>query len=208
MKYTGKSLTVNVTELFTADLGVLWGLECCRPGWASQGSLFRGLWGWVFHMNWFFGGLCNWGYWNGRFNNLRFCIGRLISWGHFNGRFWFFRGVHRLTGFWRCCVQYRMGASSHQDYLFFIILGFSGHSVMSHSWGNQVCLHNGVGVKAWLYLPMTWSHQGPIYSLAGSISMGWSNCINNSCRSWHLLNFVQGGIPSILYLVSASRMTV
>ena len=29
MKYTGKSLTVNVTELFTADLGALWGLECC-----------------------------------------------------------------------------------------------------------------------------------------------------------------------------------
>ena len=29
MKYTGKSLTVNVTELFIFDLGALWGLECC-----------------------------------------------------------------------------------------------------------------------------------------------------------------------------------
>ena len=29
MKYTGKCLTVNVTELFTVDLGALWGLECC-----------------------------------------------------------------------------------------------------------------------------------------------------------------------------------
>ena len=71
-----------------------------------------------------------------------------------------------------------------------------------------MCLHDGVGVKAWLYLPMTWSHhdQGPIHSLAGSISMGWSNCINSFCGSWRLLNFVQGGIPGILYLVSASRM--
>ncbi|CAH3154519.1 unnamed protein product [Porites evermanni] len=65
-------------------------LPCCRPGGASHGHLFRGLWGWVFHMNWFFGGLCNWG-----FNNLRFCIGRLISWGRFNGRFWNWG----LTGF-------------------------------------------------------------------------------------------------------------
>ena len=72
--------------------------------------------------------------------------------------------------------------------------------------GYQTCLHDGVGVKAWLYLPMTWSHQGTIHSLAGSISMGWSNCINSSCRSWRLLTFVQGGIPRILYLVSASRM--
>ena len=29
MKYTGKSLTVNVTELFTGDLGALQGLEYC-----------------------------------------------------------------------------------------------------------------------------------------------------------------------------------
>ena len=26
--------------------------------------------------------------------------------------------------------------------------------------GGGICLHGGTGVKAWLYLPMTWSHHG------------------------------------------------
>ena len=50
MKYTGKSLTVNVTELFTADLGALWGLECCpavvrveRLAVVSSGALGLGV---------------------------------------------------------------------------------------------------------------------------------------------------------------------
>ena len=50
MKYTGKSLTVNVTELFAADLGARWGLECCpavvrvkRLWVVSSGALGLGL---------------------------------------------------------------------------------------------------------------------------------------------------------------------
>ena len=167
-------------------------------------------------MNWFFGGLCNWRYWNGRFNNLRFnnlrfCIGRLISLlisG--TGGSLVSDSSRGFTG-----SQGSGGAVFNTGWGRLLITIISSSS----SWGSVgtlLCLTLG-GIKSvctmglvsrhGCYLPVTWSHQGLIHSLAGCISMGWSNCINSSCRSWRLLNFVQGGIPSILYLVSASRMT-
>ena len=49
------------------------------------------------------------------------------------------------------------GTLSHHYELLFFILGFSGQCVISHSWGNEICLDDGIGVKAWLYLPIIWS---------------------------------------------------
>lgn len=49
--------------------------------------------------------------------------------------FWFFWWVHRLTGFWRCCVQHGTGISSHHKELLFFILGFSRYCITSRSWG-------------------------------------------------------------------------
>lgn len=90
-------------------------LSCCCPGWASPDRLLEGQSKWGC---WIFCGHSNWHFW---------------GWGLTS--FWLFWWVHRLKGFWRCCVQHGTGISSHHEKLLFFILGFSRYCVTSRSWG-------------------------------------------------------------------------
>ena len=54
----------------------------------------------------------------------------------------------------------------------------------------------------WLHCLLAMSHQGFVYSLSWSITVGQHNGINYSVMSRYIFNSVQGWVPCVLDLVS------